>query len=481
MTLNCSEINLILKEAKLEGSFIQKVLQTSYTTLVLGLYKDKAFNLFFSLEASSCRLNISKKNFSKTKKPLRFMELLRSRIIGLKISSAEQINANRIVKFCLKNVKTGEEFFLYARFWSAAANIILCDNNNKIIDAFYRRPNRKEISGEYFMEEKLSPIAEVNKTLAQFPVREYEALSFNDYIDTVYQDENPVINVESLQKEIVFTYARKIAKLKQSLKAIEKKRMKLKDPEKLRLAGDLLLSNISSLKNAAPCDVFEASDYHTGEIVKIKLDPRKSPQENASDYYSQAKKIASGTRALNENIESITKQLAELENLSEIAKNETNIKQLKKILEKQNVSTLTKLTKNRVEKSFSGIKFNLDGFLVFVGRNANENDELLRHCVRGSDLWMHVRDYAGSYVFIKAKNKKTFPLEVLLAAANLAVFYSKAKKAGEASVYYTAVKNLRRAKNAKKGTVLPQREKTIFIKLDKKILEKNELGRIIDE
>jgi predicted ribosome quality control (RQC) complex YloA/Tae2 family protein len=101
-----------------------------------------------------------------------------------------------------------------------------------------------------------------------------------------------------------------------------------------------------------------------------------------------------------------------------------------------------------------------------VGRNAAENDELLRHNVKGSDWWLHVRDYSGGYVFIRAKKEKSVPLEILLYAGNLAVYHSKARKNGEADLYYTQVKFLRRAKNAPKGTVLPTQEKNLHIKID---------------
>jgi len=175
----------------------------------------------------------------------------------------------------------------------------------------------------------------------------------------------------------------------------------------------------------------------------------------------------------------LEQQIAQLSSELERIKTLNDTAELKKLLANKNTALPLAGKKNKEAKNFSGLKFNLDGFFVLVGRSATENDELLRHCVRGSDVWMHVRDYAGGYVFIKVPNKKTVPLNVLIAAGNLAVYYSKAKRGGQATVYYAMVKNLRRAKNAKKGTVLPEHEKTIVIKLDKAILEKNELGRIM--
>jgi predicted ribosome quality control (RQC) complex YloA/Tae2 family protein len=69
-------------------------------------------------------------------------------------------------------------------------------------------------------------------------------------------------------------------------------------------------------------------------------------------------------------------------------------------------------------------------------------------------------------VFIKQRSGKTVPLEILLDAGNLAVFYSKGRNNGEGDLFYTHVKYLRRAKNGPKGLVIPTQEKNLHIKLE---------------
>lgn len=477
MSLNCKEIDLIMREAELEGAFVQKIIQPSYTSLVLGLYKNKAFNLFFSLEGSACRFNVSEKKFSKPDKPLRFMELLRSKIIGLQIESVKQLNADRIVKFVFLNTSSelDERLFLYFKLWSGAANIILTDSENKIIDAFYRRPKKKEITGEFFCEASPLSEEEIRARLAKFEVRNYDnAISFNEFIDEAYKNENPTIDVETVQTQLLFSLTKKIGKLEERKKNLLTELQNFENPESLKLAGDLILSNLAKINKSDDKSFFEGVDYTTGKTVKIFLDKLKTPQENANEYYTRSKKVISGKKTLSENIVLLEKQIAEIQTEQEHIKTLSDVSELKKLLEKKAFpATIEAQQKNKSIKNFSGLKFNIDGFLVLVGRSATENDELLRHCVRGFDTWLHVRDFSGAYVFIKHQNNKTVPLNVLLKAGNLAVFYSKAKKNGEATVYYTPVKNLRRAKNAKKGTVLPQNPKTLFIKLDEEMLLKD--------
>ena len=117
-----------------------------------------------------------------------------------------------------------------------------------------------------------------------------------------------------------------------------------------------------------------------------------------------------------------------------------------------------------------------------IGRTALENDLLLRKYVQGNDYWFHSRDYPGSYVFVKSLKQKSVPLQVMLDAENLALFYSKGKESGRGDVYYTQVKYLRRAKKGKKGKVIPTQEKNLYIVLDLKRIEnlKNSSGDLLN-
>ncbi|MBN2811438.1 MAG: DUF814 domain-containing protein, partial [Spirochaetales bacterium] len=167
--------------------------------------------------------------------------------------------------------------------------------------------------------------------------------------------------------------------------------------------------------------------------------------------------IASSRRTL----EALASELASLES-------EPNPLIIQKALRKQN------RPRQQIEKKYPGLCFTVDGWTILVGRTAAENDELLRRHVKGFDLWLHTRDWPGGYVFIKNRPGKTFPLEIMIDAGTLALFYSKGRKAGSADLYYTRVKYLRRAKGAPRGTVLPSNEKNLSVRLDEQRLKRLE-------
>lgn len=463
MSLNNKEIDLILSELKLEDFFIQKVSQPSFNTLVLYLYKREPLTLYICLEPGECRLHSSHKKIPKHEKPMRFVELLKSRICGARILQARQINGERIVSLLLS--ARGETYNLYIRLWSNAANIILTDSADNILDALYRRPKKGEISGGRF---EIPPVKNSSEnSVKEFSVRSYnEDLSFNEAIEKIYSETSEKLSRTALLQEAEKIYGGKIEKIKRANVKLKKKREEFLNAENLKHIGNLILTNLHSIKKGA--DYAELNDYENGgRLLKIKLEPLKTPQENAAVYYGQYKKAVSGLQALTEDIEAGEKEIEVLKNRFEELQKEENLILLQRMLQKEKQP---EQQRGKNEKNIPGLRFIFRGWTILAGRTAAENDELLRRHTRGSDVWLHTRDYAGGYVFIKAKTKQSIPLEILIAAGNLAVFYSKARKNGEADLYKTEVKNLRRAKNAPKGTVLPSNEKNIFVKLDKKIL-----------
>ena len=495
MSLNCNEINLILEELDLEGMFIQDIIQPGYDTLALYTYKEGcAKTVLICTAQNSVRLNETRRKITKNDKPLRFMEFLRSRIKGCRINSVKQIGVERVVKLELsrmvsekpKSAAKGtvhislvkkpvlskeeleaqgeapeieENYILYIKLWNNAANVILCDTDGIILEPMFRRPERGEVKGERYCE----PAADEQKAaeaLVRFPVREWaEHPTFNAYIDWWYSEHSDTLSRESLLEKAEKWYNTTRSKKEAALHNLEAKLEAFKNAGQLKHQGDLILSFgylIDGTSNFLECE-----DYETGKTIRLMIDPKKSAQENAADYYKQYKKAVSGQDDLVQDIEIAKKQLEKIDSLYEEIKNEQNPVKIEQLLRRDTTP------KQQQKKTHPGLDYTIDGWYILVGRDANENDELLRHHVRGDDLWLHVRDFPGGYVFIKARKGKTVPLDILLDAANLAVYYSKARNAGKTDLYYTHVKYLRRAKNGPKGLVLPTQEKNLCIEPDK--------------
>src|SRR5690606_15434518 len=81
-----------------------------------------------------------------------------------------------------------------------------------------------------------------------------------------------------------------------------------------------------------------------------------------------------------------------------------------------------------------------EGFKIYVGKSAENNDELTQKFAHKDDLWLHAKDVTGSHVIIRHQSGKTFPKTVLEKAASLAAFYSKRKNDSLCPVQYTQKK-----------------------------------------
>ena len=469
MSLNWKEINAVLDELDLAGSFIQQIVQPSYDTIALHTYKiGGGKTILICLAGGACRIHETKRAVPKNDKPLRFMEFLKSKIKGARIEKIQQLGCERIIQIQLNHHQ--ENFFLYIRLWSGAANIILTDINNRILDSFYRRPNKNEITGGSFIP-PLIPEKYDEKTTSR-EIRDFseiqnsENLSLNKKIDLWYSEHSGQLSREALLEQATKLFNTHHSKIKNALQKLEKKRTDFLQAKKWKHYGDLILTYGHLINGTS--DFLECEDYETGGTIRIKINPEKKVQENANEYYSIYKKSVSGLEDLEYDIQRLKKELLDLEiNYEQLCK-EPNPIRLQQLLRKQ-----TK-PKQQIEKKRPGITYQINDWTIFVGRTATENDELLRHHVKGQDMWLHVRDFSGGYVFIKNRPGKTIPLDILLYAGNLAVHHSKARKEGKADLYYTQVKYLRRAKNGPKGLVLPTQEKNLFVEIDKNRMKKLE-------
>jgi predicted ribosome quality control (RQC) complex YloA/Tae2 family protein len=486
MSLNWKEIDLVLSELELPGCRIQKAVQSAYDVMGLRLYgQGRTRTLLIALTPGACRLHETFRPFPKAPRPLRFAELLNARIVNGRIEEAVQLGDNRIVRLTIRRRReTGEpeRYKIYIRLWSNAANVIVTDEAGGILDAMRRLPKRGETTGgRYTPETALSPSGGTGAGGADRPeyrVRELpEDGSFNRSIDQWYAEKGGRLSLERLREEAGKRCEGAIARIAASLERLRARAAEYENAERLREYGDIILANLASVRPGDPW--LEAEDFHSGGRVRIALEWSVSPSAGetaaqAERYYEQyrkAKKGLAGVRAeIRAGEEEIQKQEGALASLLE----ETNPLALHRLLRGDGAGS----RETEKDKKRPGLSFRRGDWLIIVGRDAAENDTLLRHHVKGNDLWLHVRDFPGSYVFIKYRAGKTVPLDILLDAGNLALFYSKGRNNGEGDLFYTAVKYLRRAKGGPRGLVLPSQEKNLHIRIDGSRLRELERCRV---
>ena len=202
------------------------------------------------------------------------------------------------------------------------------------------------------------------------------------------------------------------------------------------------------------------------EEVTIPLDPSKSLVKNAEHYYDRARR----TRRSREEAEArLDDAIARAESAQQL------------LDDLHTIDTLDGIKRFRKERSdeiapfmdrgssdvdtFPFRRFNLgDGFEVWVGRNARQNDELTFHTAQKYDIWMHVRQVPGSHTVLHLPNRDAAPgRRRIVQAAQIAAYYSKARGSGAVPVMYTRRKYVRSPKGSPPGAVTVQHEDTVMV------------------
>lgn len=296
-----------------------------------------------------------------------------------------------------------------------------------------------------------------------FNFKEFDSPS--ELIEDYYheKDKSDRLNARSADLQKIVTnnldrITKKINILKQTLKECEEMPM-------LNLYGELITSNIYSIKKGDKSATLLNYYSDTEEYIEIPLKENKSPSENAQAYFKKYNKLKKSEENANIQIKLAEEEEQYLQSvLSHIlnADNYTEIQDIRNELMETGYVAFKKSIKDKRAKPSKPLHFiSSDGIEIYVGKNNIQNDYLTLKFANKNDIWFHTKNIPGSHVIIK--NSGDIPESTLLEAATLAAFYSKAKNSSNVPVDYTEIRNVRKASGAKPGMVIYYTNKTIYV------------------
>lgn len=200
----------------------------------------------------------------------------------------------------------------------------------------------------------------------------------------------------------------------------------------------------------------EALNYYTNEMIRIPLDPTKTPLENAKRYFEKYNKMKRTYEALSHLIVETRDEISYLESVSnalDIARTEDDLAQVKEELT-QSGYVRRKFTKKKEKfKSMPLHYISSDGYDMYVGKNNFQNEELTFSFASGNDWWFHAKKVPGSHVIVKSQGED-MPDRVFEEAGKLAAFYSKNNGSEKVEVDYLEKKHVKKVKGQKPGFVI---------------------------
>ena len=288
---------------------------------------------------------------------------------------------------------------------------------------------------------------------------------FSNYQVKSFDSISEVIRTYYSSRDLITRIRQKSSDLRRVVQtALERNRKKydlqlkqLRDTEnrdKYKVYGELIHTYGYNLEDGAK--ELEALNYYTNEMIKIPLDPQKTPQENAKKYFDRYNKQKRTFEALSELIKETKDEIDYLESVSkslDIARSEDDLIQIKEeLIESGFIRRKQSAKKVKItSKPFHYISS--DGFHMYVGKNNLQNEELTFHFANGGDWWFHAKKAPGSHVIVKT-NGDELPDRTFEEAARLAAHYSKNSGAEKVEVDYVEKKQVKKPNGSKPGFVV---------------------------
>ncbi len=168
MALDGITLGLIKNELKtyILGSKIEKIHQPSRNELVFILRtRNGGYRLYLSCDGQSPRVHLTRYNLENPKTPPMLCMLLRKRLCGATLTDINQIKNDRILVFEFDGTtEIGDrtKYYVICEIMGQRSNIILCDNDYKIIDAIKRVDEEKSSIREILpgLKYELPPLQE---------------------------------------------------------------------------------------------------------------------------------------------------------------------------------------------------------------------------------------------------------------------------------------------------------------------------------
>lgn len=237
------------------------------------------------------------------------------------------------------------------------------------------------------------------------------------------------------------------------------KLLEIESEDQYRLWADLIMANLHRVKTGM--DKITLPDFlHDQQPVTVKLKKELSAQKNAEVYYRKSKNHHLEVNKLKESIARKEQEEIKLNHAIEHVSNAPDLTTLRQISShsapNNSVAQSTTATLPYHEVEFQGYK-------IWIGKNARNNDVLTLKYTYKDDLWLHAKDVAGSHVVIKHQAGKKISKEVIERAAQLAAYHSKRKHESLCPVTVTTKKFVRKRKGDPPGTVIVEREEVIMV------------------
>jgi len=394
-------------------------------------------------------------------------------LYGKRLTHAAVFENDRSIKLVFE-----QHFTLVFKMYGRNANIILFQNEEVVwllkpnlesdkIKKLFDFENTEEPTGELLEIRPINPVYYIYKTepknindpglaitfFNSTPTPLFTSINLDEALNfyaSIYISNRHFLERKNSRLAALLEEKKKEDK---RLKSLNRHLYELENDKDYKMQADLLMAYMHQIP--AKTESIKLPGFYDNKEIEIAIKKGFSPQKWAEKLYQKAKSQGKEKDKVLENLSSAEKALQSIQE---------EIITLEAITEPKELRAFIKEEKKEApapELPFR--KFEFQGYVILVGKSAENNDVLTFKYAHKNDLWLHARGVSGSHVVVKHKgNANIFPKEVIEKAAQIAAYYSKGKTSGLCPVIYTLKKYVRKPKGAHPGAVVCEREEVIM-------------------
>jgi predicted ribosome quality control (RQC) complex YloA/Tae2 family protein len=355
-----------------------------------------------------------------------FDVVLQKRLYNSKIQKIELYNDDKIINITVNSSSSYRKLItiLQLEFTGKHTNIIILDENRVILEAL-----------RHIDEFSSSRVVKVGIELTEVPKQNFipkieTVENIEEYLYKSYEEIEKK-SIESYRKQKITQVNRKLKKLEKTVASLPKKEELEVESKTLYEKGNLILSNLHTLKPYQKS--FNTFNY-LGEEVEVTLSERMAHSTYSNDLFKKAKKAKHKATNIKIEKDNLEEKLEFLNRMIINLKASDSIDEMEFLFPKKQKNQI-KTKKSQMYESFF-----FEGYKIMLGTSERENISLLKNS-KASDFWFHLKDRPSAHVIVQ-NTKKTIPLSVIEKAAIICAKFSL-DFAGTYEVDYTQRRNVK--------------------------------------
>ena len=313
-------------------------------------------------------------------------------------------------------------------------------------------------------------------------MRRYEFASFSEAAEVYSESKAAAMTRRERYSRLKNALETRLKKLRAALRSIQADLTRFSQAERFKRSGDLLLANLNDARIEGT--VVWVKDYYDSDQpeIEIEINEDQTLQQAAAAYYEKYQKARRAVKTLGPRAREIGNQISKTEDLLGRLLQEPDPRLIEEAESLAGISREIKpgaragsglrtlgapIKSSRTRRNRGpeiGRRFlSSDGYEIVVGRNDSENDAITFRVAGSLDIWLHAADYPGSHVVVRNPSRQPVPQRSIIEAAQIAAFYSQARREGKAAVNYTQRKFVSKPPKAKPGLVRLSGYKTLVV------------------